>query len=85
MPRLPAHATRAATPGVAAGNKAHRRKEKGEHPDSRLTGEWGLRRLGAWLLAMAVRQRVPTVAFSGSAVVPAVLGGAAGVLILLDR
>jgi hypothetical protein len=51
----------------------------------RLTGKWGLRLLGAWLLAMAVLQLVPATAFSGSAVVLAVLAGAAGVLILLDR
>jgi hypothetical protein len=51
----------------------------------RLAGKWSLRLLGAWLLAMAVLQLVPALSFSGSGVVLAVLGGAAGVLILLDR
>jgi hypothetical protein len=51
----------------------------------RLTGKWGFRLLGAWLIVMAVLQLVPAVTFSGSAVLLAVLGGAAGVLILLDR
>jgi len=51
----------------------------------RFTGKWGLRLLGAWLIAAALFQLVPTLAFTGSAVVLAVLAGAAGVLILLDR
>jgi hypothetical protein len=51
----------------------------------RLTGKWGLRLLGAWLIAWAVLQLLPTPPFSGSVVLLAVLGGAAGVLILLDR
>jgi hypothetical protein len=41
--------------------------------------------LAAWFIAMAVRQLVPAVPFSGSAVLLVVLGGAAGVLIFLGR
>jgi hypothetical protein len=52
---------------------------------ARLTGKWGLRLLGAWLIAWALFQLVPTLAFTGHAVLLAVLGGAAGVLILLDQ
>jgi hypothetical protein len=50
----------------------------------RVTGKWGLRLLGAWLIALALTQLVSALAFSGSAVLLVVLAGAAGVLILLD-
>jgi hypothetical protein len=51
----------------------------------KLTGRWGPRLLGAWLIALALLELVPALHFSGSAVLLALLGGAAGVLLLLDR
>jgi uncharacterized membrane protein HdeD (DUF308 family) len=46
---------------------------------------WGTLLLGAWLIAAGVLQLVPALAFQGSGVALAVLGIAAGALLLLDR
>jgi hypothetical protein len=51
----------------------------------KLTGRWGMRLLGAWLIALALVQLVPALEFRGRDVLLAILGGVAGVLILLDR
>ena len=49
------------------------------------TYKWGLLLLGVWLIASGALVLIPALAFQGAGTVLAILGIAAGVLIILDR